>query len=231
MKWACRNMVYSPTLFFFIVSGFLSAWLSFSIAYLMLKSWTMVRLDYLLGFPVGFGLLALAYVALDVNYVFPLTNAWNWERLLLGSWGFAFLAMTYFLRYHPAKGEGAGATNLALATLAVLTVFTFASVIALHFTLLPSSLTAELAFRVVNVLLLGFVIYSLSKALKTQTELSSVVLGFTFLAIEQCSLLLNSLDRAFVWSLVFAELVRIVGLLILAVFLVRGFQTRISQVG
>ena len=182
----------------------------------------------MLGFPVGFGLLALAYVALDVNYVFPLTNAWNWEGLLLGSWGFAFLALTYFLRYHPAKSEGTGAMNLALATLSVLTVFSFALIIALPFTLLPSFLEAELPFRVVNLLLLGYVIYSLSRALKTQTELSSVVLGLTFLAIEQCSLLLHSLAPAFVWAVVFAELVRIVGLLILVIFLVRGFQARTS---
>ncbi len=64
-------MVYAPTLLFFIASGFLSAWLSFSIAYLMLKSWAMVRQDYLLGFPVGFGLLAVAYVMLDINHIFP----------------------------------------------------------------------------------------------------------------------------------------------------------------
>ena len=194
----------------------------------MLKSWTMVRRDYLLGFPVGFGLLAVAYVVLDVNYVFPLTNAWNWEGLLLGSWGFAFLALTYFLRYHPVKGEGTGGMNLALATLSGLTVFSFALIIALPFTLLPSFLEAELPFRMVNLLLLGYVIYSLSRALKAQTELSSVVLGLTFLAIEQCSLLLNSLLPAFVWPVVFADLVRIVGLLILVIFLVRGFQTRTS---
>ena len=196
----------------------------------MLKSWTTVRLDYLLGFPVGFGLLAIAYVMLDINYVFPLTNSWNWARLLLGSWGFAFLAVTYFLRYGPAKRDDSGAMNLALATLGVLTIFSFALAIFLPLTLLPSFLTTELAFRVVNVVFLGYVIYSLSRALKTQTELSSVVLGFTFLAIEQCSLLLNSLDRAFVWSVVFAELVRIVGLLILAIFLVKGFQGRTSRV-
>jgi len=221
-------MVYSPTIFFFIASGFLSAWLSFSIAYLMLKSWAMVRWDYLLGFPVGFCLLALAFVALDVNYVFPLTNAWNWGGLLLGTWGFAFLALTYFLRYHPAMGEGTGAMSLAFGTLSVLTVLSFALVVALPFTLLPSFLAAELPFRVVNLLLLGFVIYSLSRALKAQTELSSVVLGLTFLAIDQCSLLLNSLAPAFVWPVIFAELVRIVGLMILVIFLVRGFQTRIS---
>jgi hypothetical protein len=224
-------MVYSPTLIFFIASGFLSAWLSFSIAYLMLRSWTMVRHDYLLGFPIGFGLLAFAYVALDINYVFPLTNAWNWERLLLGSWGFAFLAVTYFLRHGPAKGDDVGAMNLALGTLSVVTIFSFALVMLLPLTILPSFLTAELAFRGVNVVLLGYVIYSLSRALKTQTELSSVVLGFTFLAIEQCSLLINTLDRAFVWSVVFAGLVRIVGLLILAIFLVRGFQGGTRRAG
>lgn len=221
-------MDYSANLLFFIASGFLSAWLSFSIAYLMLKSWTTVRHDYLLGFPIGFGLLAFAYVALDINYVFPLTNAWNWERLLLGSWGFAFLAATYFLRQGPAKRDDTGAMNIALATLSVVTLFSFALVLLLPLTFLPSFLTTELAFRVVNIVLLGYVIYSLSEALKTQTELSSVVLGFTFLAIEQFSLLLNSLDRTFAWSVVFAELVRIVGLLILAIFLVRSFQSRIS---
>lgn len=219
-------MVYSPTLLFFIASGFLSAWLSFSIAYLMLKSWAMVRQDYLLGFPVGFGLLAVAYVMLDINYILPLANSWNWGSLLLDTWGFIFLAVTYFLRYGPSKREDSGAVNYVLATLSVLTILSFVSVILLPDSVLPSFLTAEFGFRLLNVVLLGYVIFSLSRALRTQTELSSVVLGFTFLAIEQCSLLLNSLDRSFVWSVVFAELVRIVGLLILAVFLVRGFQGR-----
>ena len=218
-------MVYSPNLLFFIASGFLSAWLSFSIAYLMFRSWTTVRRDYLLGFPAGFGLLAFSYVALDINYVFPLTNAWNWERLLLGSWGFAFLAVTYFLRHGAAGRDDTPATGFALGTLGILTLFSFALVVILPFTLLPSFLTTELAFRVVNLVLLGYVIYRLSGALKTQTELSIVVLGFTFLAIEQCSLLLTSLDPAFDWPVVFAELVRVVGLLILAIFLVRSFQT------
>jgi hypothetical protein len=60
-------MVYSPTALFFFASGFLSAWLSFSFAYLMFKSCTTIRQDYLVGFPVGFGLSALAYVMVDIN--------------------------------------------------------------------------------------------------------------------------------------------------------------------
>jgi hypothetical protein len=217
-------MVYTPTILFFILTGFLSAWLSFSIAYLMLKSWWMVRQDYLLGFPVGFGLLAFAYTALDINYVFPLSNAWNWVRLFLGTCGFAFLAVTYFLRYGVKERESFGATRFTLTTLGTLTAFSFALFVLLPSTLLPSFLQSEFAFRITNLLLLGYVIYTAGQALKTQTELSSVVLGFTFLVIEQFNLLFYSLDRTFVWSVLFAELVRVVGLLILAIFLVRGFQ-------
>jgi hypothetical protein len=218
-------MVYSPTILFFIITGFLSAWLSFSIAYLMLKPWAMVREDYLLGFPVGFGLLAFAYTALDINYVFPMTNSWNWARLLLGTFGFSFLAVTYFLRYGVKKRESYGATRFALVTLGALTSFSFALVLLLPPRLLPSFLESEFAFRVINLILLGYVIYSLGQALKAQSELSSVVLGFTFLVIEQFNLLIHAFDRAFVWAVLFAELVRVVGLLILAIFLVRGFQS------
>jgi hypothetical protein len=223
-------MVYSPTVLFFIITGFLSAWLSFSIAYLMLKSWWMVRQDYLVGFPVGFGLLAFAYTALDINYVFPLSNSWNWVRLFLATYGFSFLAVTYFLRYGVKEREGFGATRFALSTLGGLTVFSLALVAALSPTLLPSFLQSEFAFRVTNLVLLGYVIYRVGQALKTETELSSVVLGFTFLVIEQFNLLFHSFDRTFVWSVVFAELVRVVGLLILAIFLVRGFQRSTSRV-
>jgi hypothetical protein len=223
-------MVYPPTVLFFIITGFLSAWLSFSIAYLMLKSWGMVRQDYLLGFPVGFGLLAFAYTALDINYVFPLSNSWNWARLFLGTYGFSFLAVTYFLRYGVKERESFGASKFALTTLGALTAFSFALVLLLPSELLPAFVESEIAFRIINLILLGYVIYSLSQALKAQTELSSVVLGFTFLVIEQFNLLIHALDRAFVWSVLFAELVRVVGLLILAVFLVRGFQRAVKPV-
>ncbi len=215
-------MVYSLTALFVIVTGFLSAWLAFSIAYLMLKSWVMVRQNFLLGFPAGFGLLAFAYTTLDINYVFALANSWNWALLILGTCGFSFLAVTYFLRYHSAENEDFGA--IVVVALAVVAVFSFSLVILLPPNMLPPFQSWEFAFRVANIALLGYVIYSLGQALKAQTELSSVVLGFTFLAIEQFNLLFYSFDRAFLWSVVFAELVRVIGLFILVIFLVRAFQ-------
>jgi hypothetical protein len=221
-------MVHSPTLIFFIICGFLSAWLSFSIAYLMFKSWRMVRVDYLLGFPIGFSLLALAYAILDMAYIFPLMNAESGASLLLTSWGFVFLAVTYFLRYGSAGTDRSGTTVKAFATLIVLTVASVISVILAPAGFLPLFSSTELFFRVVNVVILAYIIYSLNKALKTETGLSNVVLGFTFLTIDQYSLLLNTLDRTFVWSVLFAQLVRIAGLFILTIFLVRGFQRRVK---
>jgi hypothetical protein len=223
------HMFYSPTLLFFVACGFLSAWLSFSIAYLMLKSWNTVREDFLLGFPVGFSLLALSYIMLDISYIFPLTDAWNWLRLLLSPWGFAFLAVTYFLRYGSTGTGKWDSARLPLSILTVLTISTVALIFLLPTALLPSIDTSELGFRIVNLVILGYVIYNLNKALKTETELSTVVLGFTFLTIDQYSLLLNTLDRTFVWSVIFAQLVRIAGLFILTIFLVRGFQRRAGR--
>jgi len=223
-------MDYSPTLLFFIACGFLSAWLSFSIAYLMLKSWRIVRVDFLLGFPAGFSLLALAFVVLDIAYVFPLTNDWNWASLLLGFWGFVFLAVTYYLRYGSGKASRVESANSTFSTLGVLTLSTFVLVFLIPPRILPSYLIAELEFRAVNIIVLGYILYNLNKGVKTETGLSAVVLGFTFLIIDQFSLLLNVLDRTFVWPVVFAQLVRIAGLFTLTIFLVQGFERRTSQV-
>ncbi len=222
-------MDYTPTLFFFVSCGFLSAWLSFSIAYLMFKSWRMVRKNYLLGFPMGFSLLALTYAILDIGYVVELTNVWSWVQLLLGSWAFVFLAVTYFLRYDSSRADNPSTASLLFAIVGIITLATVAAVFVLPQELLPSYLTAELLFRIVNLVLLGYVIYSLNKGVKTETGLSSIVLGFTFLTIDQCGLLLNTLDRTFVWPIIFAQLVRVVGLLILTIFLVRAFERRTDR--
>ena len=220
-------MDYSATLLFFIACGFLSAWLSFSIAYLMLKSWRTVRVDFLLGFPAGFSLLALAFVVLDVAYVIPLTSNWNWASLLFGFWGFVFVAVTYYIRYGKRNVVKA---DSAFAVLGILTVTSVLLILFVPLSFLPPYLPAELGFRAINIALLGYIILNLNKALKTETGLSSVVLGFTFLIIDQCSLLLNTLDSSFVWSILFAQLVRIVGLFILTIFLVHGFQGTTKRV-
>jgi hypothetical protein len=209
-------MSYTSTVVFFIFCGFLSAWLSFSIAYLMLKSWVTVRRGYLIVFPIGFSLLGMGCLLLDMGYVLPTLGIPDWIQLSLATGGFAFLAGTYLLRRESTDGFR---VRSALSILGF--SFVFAVVTYVH---LISNLPADGLFRIANLLLLGYVIYSLNRMLKSQHELSSVVLGFTFLVIEQFSLLLWAFDRSFVWSLIFAQLVRLAALVILVVFLVRAFR-------
>ena len=178
-------------------------------------------MDILLGFPAGFSLLALAFVVLDIAYVIPLANNWNWASLLLTSWGFVFLAVTYYIRYEKRNIVKASS---AFTVLGILTVTSVLLILFAPLSLLPPYLPAELGFRAINIVVLGYIIFNLNRALKTETRLSSVVLGFTFLTIDQYSLLLNVFDRSFVWSVIFAQLVRIAGLFILTIFLVQGFQ-------
>jgi len=209
---------------FFLGSGALSAWLAFSIAYLMLRSFRTIRDDYLIGFPVGFSSLGLAYVFFDLSYAVALPEIAGWFFLLLGSCGFGFLAAAYFFKKRSAMQPSSGHTSrwtISLIVLAIVSLFVVASIPA---TLLPAYQMVESGFRIINIVFLGYIIYSLNQALRTETELSNVVLGFTFLSIDQYSLLLWSLDRGFVWSLFFAQLTRIAGLFIHLVFLVRRFQ-------
>jgi hypothetical protein len=207
---------------FFFFGGFVSAGLSFGIAYLMLASFRTVRNEYLLGYPIGFSLVGFSYALFGLSYLMPfLGNITSWLYLILGCYGFAFLAFTYLFR----KSSVTSVTRGPRLWYFLLVIFAIGVVLAVFpsMSFLPSFQDADGFFRVVNLLFIGYIIYSLNQALKAQAELSSVVLGFTFLAIEQCSLLLWALDQRFVWALLFAQLVRIVGLAILVTFIVKGF--------
>ena len=212
----------SPLLVILFFSGFVSAGLSFSIAYLMLVSFRAVRSAYLVGFPIGFSLLGMSYLFSGTQYVLSLSeNLSNWLNLLLGLSGFSFLAITYLLKKKSVKWRFISTFPfLALLTLSVVAV---GVVFAYDF---PTSwyLSVELEFHVLHLGLLGYIIYSLSQALRNEVELSSVVLGFTFLAIEQYSLLLWSLDRSFAWSFVFAQFIRLAGLVIFVIFIMKVFR-------
>lgn len=144
----------------------------------------------------------------------------GWLNLLLGVFGFAFLAATYFLK---KTVSWAFVSKLPFLALLTISLIAFGVVMGYGF---PYSWhqAAEPSFHVLNLIFLGYVIYSLNRALRKEMELSSVVLGFTFLAIEQYSLLLWSFDPRFTWAFVFAQFVGIAGLVVLVVFVMKGFR-------
>lgn len=211
-------------LLFFL--GFLSAGLSWCIAYLMLVSYRTLHRQYLLGFPFGFSFLGLSFASFGMSQLmaFP-ENLASWLALFLGTYGYLSVCLSYALK----KELGAWSTESRRQRWVFFTLTVLATVVVLtllfSIPILPTYQLADGAFRIVNLGLLAYIIYSLNQALRNRTELSSVVLGFTFLAIQQISDLMWAFDRTFVWALLFAQLVAFAGTLILVIVLVGGFRS------
>jgi hypothetical protein len=205
--------------------GFVSAGISWGIAYFMLVSFRAIPKEYLLGFPFGFAFLGLSFASFGISQlmVFP-ENLASWLSLVLGTYGYLYLSLSYALKMEP--GTSASVTRFTDWVYFTITVLATVVVLEVLFStpILPSYLLADSAFGIVNLGLLAYIIYSLDQTLRNRTELSSVVLGFAFLAIQQCIGLVWALNRAFVWAFLFAQLVAFVGLLVLVTVVVKGFR-------
>ena len=197
-------------------SNVFSAALAFSIAYLMLRSFRVVRRDYLLGFPIGFTFLALSYLFIAASAAFPsLSEVARWSDLFSTTYGFAFIAGTYLLRRRGAVGSFSR-WLFSLAILAILVIVLVEVVPPLG--ALPPYAVAAQVFLVVNLGLLGYIIFSLNQALKQSPhEVNFLVqTGFILLAFGQYSLLVWTLDQGF-WSFALASLFRLAGLVALLI--------------
>ena len=207
-------------------SNIFSAGLAFSIAWLMLRSFRVVRRDYLLGFPIGFSFLALSYLFLAVSTAFPsVSEVGRWSDLFSTTYGFAFIAGTYLLRRRAAAGPFSR-WLFSLAILAIL-VIVLVEVVPPLGALPPYGVAAQV-FLIVNLCLLSYIIFSLNQALKQSPhEVNFLVqTGFILLAFGQYSLLVWTLDQGF-WSFALANLFRLaglVGLLIEAATAVTGLH-------
>ena len=217
-------MVLLSDLLFFL--GFVSAGLSWCIAYLMLVSFRTLHKEYLLGFPFGFSFLGLSFASFSISQlmIFP-ENVASWLALSFGTYAYLSISLSYALK----KELGAWSTKSRMSDWVFFTLTVLATIVALTVVFSTPILSpyqlADSAFRIVNLGLLAYIIYSLNLALRDRTELSNVVLGFTFLVIQQCIELVWEFDRTFVWAFLFAQLVAFVGLLILVIVVVKGFRS------
>jgi len=205
-----------------------SAALAFFIVYSMLTVFRATRKEYLLGFPVGFGFLALAYLAFGISFAVPsLEEVASWLHLTLVSYGFAFIVGTYFLKKR-SFGRSMGRVSVWLfSLLIVLAVMVVATIVLPSPMIVPPYRTVDELFRIANLILLAYILFSLYQALKDERhEVGAMVLaGFGFLAANEYSLLLWALDRG-VSSLVLGHVMQLAGLLTLAAALAKGFRGR-----
>ncbi len=195
-------------------SSIVSAGLAFSIAYLMLRSYRVTQRDYLLGFPIGFSFLAISYLFSAASSTGPsVSEITRWLDLCSTTYGFAFIGGTYFLRRRGAAGPFSR-WLFSLAVLAILVVV-LVEVVPPSGALPAYSVAAQI-FLIVNLGLLGYIIFSLNQALKQSPhEVNFLVqTGFILLAFGQYSFLLWTLDQGF-WSFALASLFRLAGLVAL----------------
>ena len=204
----------------------ISTGLAFFIVYSMLTVFRATRREYLLGFPIGFGFLAVGYVLFGVSYaVSGLEELASWLHLILACYGFAFIAGTYFLRRRSLWRSVGRVSVWLFSLLIVLAVIVIATILIPPRMVVPPYRTVDELFRITNLALLAYVLFSLYQALKDERhEVGAMVLsGFVFLAGNEYSLLLWALDRGF-WSLVLAHVMQLAGLVTLAVALAKEFR-------
>jgi hypothetical protein len=193
------------------LSSTISAGLSFSIAYLMLRSFRVTQREYLLGLPIGFSFLALSYLFFFVSTaVLAVKDIARWLDLFSTTFGFAFIGGTYLLR----RGGTRGQLSSWLFSIAVLGIVVVILVeVVPPFGAFPPYPVADEILRIINLGFLGYIIFSLNQSLKQSPHEVNffVEAGFIFLAFGQYSLLLWSLDQGF-WSFALSNLFRLAGL-------------------
>jgi len=211
-----------------VASEVVSAGLALFIVYSMFRVYGTTRSEYLLGFPIGFSFLALGYIVFGVSYAAPgLEELASWVHLTLTSYGFAFIAGTYFLKRRSLWRPVRRAAVWLFSMLIVLLVIILATILVPLPMALPPYRTVHVLFRTANLVLLAYVLYSLYQALRGERlEVGVMVMsGFLFLAGNEYSLLLWALDRGFA-SDVFAHVLRLAGLVTLSVALSKRFRKR-----
>lgn len=210
-----------------ITSEIISAGLALFIVYSMLTVFRATRREYLLGFPIGFSFLAIGYVVFGVSYASPgLEELASWLHLSLVSYGFAFIAGTYFLRKRSLWRSVGRASVWLFSTLVILAVVVVAMIVVPTPLLLPSHRAVDEVFRTANLALLAYILFRLFQALRDERhEVGAMVLsGFVFLAGNEYSLLLWALDSGF-WSFALAHVMQIAGLITLAAALARRVRS------
>jgi len=205
-----------------IASEFVSFVLALILVFFFLKAYRLVRSLFLVGLPVGFLFLAFSYVFLGISLICEsdpsMSQSFLWLRLTTQSYGYVFIGFTY---YFSTKNEEATRSFLVAVSLAsfLSILLPFGILLMMPpFMKVPSVYVVDDFFRMMNLILLGYVVYHLVKHLKTSGEpISGLVWApsaFSVLWVGQYSLLLWGIDGSQT-ALAFAHVARIVALLLL----------------
>jgi hypothetical protein len=201
-----------------VTSELVSTVLALVLAYLFLRAHRLIRSSYLLGLPTGFSLLAFSYVFLGASLVFEsnvaLSEQFLWLRLITQSYGFAFIAFTYYFSSKTERATKHFLSIISFASAITILLFFVALIVAPPFPELPSVNVVDECFRIGNLVFLGYVIYHVVKRLESSHEPISGLwapTAFSLLWLGQYSSLIWEIDASET-AFVFAHAARLASL-------------------
>jgi hypothetical protein len=202
-----------------VASEFVSTVLALVLVYFFFKAYRLTHSSYLLGLPVGFSFLAFSYIFLGMSLLYEndvaVSESFLWLRLVTQSFGFAFVAFTY---YFSSKTERATKFFWGIVSFAsgiYILLFLGTLIVAPPFLKLSSVNVVDECFRVANLVFLGYVICHLVKHFEpphgTISGLIWAPLAFSLLWLVQYSLLIWGIDGSQT-AFVFAYIARLASL-------------------
>jgi hypothetical protein len=180
-----------------VASEVASVVLALVVIYFFFKAYRLRRSVFLLGLPLGFSFLAASYVFLGMFLLYS-NGFFLWLRLITESYGFAFIAFSYYFASNTEKTAKYFLVLISLASFVSVLLLLAALIFAPPFFTLPAVRTVDETFRLANLLFLGYVIYYLVRKFESShNTISGLVwapLAFSLLWLAQFSLFIWGVD-------------------------------------
>jgi len=185
-----------------VLSEFVSAGLALVLVYFLFKAYGFTRSTSLLGLPIGFSYLASSYVFLALYILFEenavFSSSLLWLRLITQSFGFAFIAFSYYFSAKTDRPVRQLLMVISAASVLSILVFFVALLVTPPFLVLPSAHVAGNYSRVLNLVFLGYVVYYLVARLRSRdrdfSDLVSAPISFSVLWLAQYSMFIWGID-------------------------------------
>jgi hypothetical protein len=201
----------------------ISAAACFILVRFMIKPYRLTGESRYLGLPLGFIFLGLSYAL--ATAIFSITTSFNpdfeWLALLIKTFAFVFLAVTYYFSNRLTKNVITWDITLGLLTVALFTLLI--SLIIDPQSAMQAYFASQLYVRIFNVLCLTFIAILTLRSHVKQPDPTTIWIpfGFILLGVSQYSLIfwyINNSLAAFTGSLA-------IRLMALAIFLFVAYQT------
>lgn len=197
----------------------ISTGLALVLVYLFSKAYRLMRSTYLLGLQIGFSYLALSYIFLAIFKLYKnntaISEPFFWLRLIVQSYGFAFIASSYHFSKKTEKTTKYFLGTISLSSAIFIALFFAALIVAPPFLELPSMDIVSASFRIANLVFLGYSICNIVERFESSSKaISGLIwtsLGFSLLWLSQYSMLIWGIDDS-PTAFAFAHIARLASL-------------------